>query len=113
MLADVITTALVTHRGQPGVSPLNSELHDLGSAYILCPINTHLNFSTEQGLSVFLQFISWVIKILRNYHLMSDKKKKKNIVSHFALNTKQCTYLEFRAVLFNTCSVKQPTVRRT
>lgn len=31
--------------GQPGVSPLNSELHDLTSAYRLCPINTHFDIS--------------------------------------------------------------------
>lgn len=35
-------------------------------------------------------------------------------VWQFALSThfRQCTYLELKAVLFNTCSVKQPTVCR-
>lgn len=48
MLADVITAALVTHRGQPGVSPLNSELHDLTSAYLPCPIDTRFDISVRR-----------------------------------------------------------------
>lgn len=45
MLADVITAALVAHRGQPGVSPLNPELHDLTSACPPRPIRTRLDIS--------------------------------------------------------------------
>lgn len=47
MLADVITAALVTHRGQAGVSPLNSELHDLTSAYLPCPVDTRFDISVR------------------------------------------------------------------
>lgn len=51
MLADVITAALVRRRGQPEVSPLNSELGDPTPSSARRPIDGRFDFTQERKYS--------------------------------------------------------------
>lgn len=54
---------------------------------------------------------SCYIQIFKNDHLMYDRLK--SYAFCFVHSLEQCKYFKLKAALFNTCSVKQPTVHCT
>lgn len=71
MLADVTTAALVSHRGQPGVSPLNYELGDLTSAHPLCLIKKDFVYNTD--IFGHFQLVRWQ-DVFKKWHFIVLKE---------------------------------------